>query len=190
MGLNADEFLTTKEAPRGADLAGILAALLRQSAISIHQIDRIIIGTGPGSFTGLRVVLGFVHGLTFQLPLPIGSVGTMRAAACAEPARLIISPAGKGVHFAHAPIAQGGALEIVTDDFLRSYPGTIASLSLEESVQRLPNKTVYGCHIAAALLQSQEIVWSRTISEKLAITPNYLRPVAAKTIKERSRTAT
>jgi tRNA threonylcarbamoyl adenosine modification protein YeaZ len=58
-----------------------LDALLKQSTLSVKDIEGIIVASGPGSFNGLRVGLGTAKGLAFSLSVPIVGIGTLEAAA-------------------------------------------------------------------------------------------------------------
>jgi len=57
------------------DQARILAPLTRDAltdaAWNLSTIDRLAIGTGPGSFTGLRVGFSFIRGLALAIKKPI-----------------------------------------------------------------------------------------------------------------------
>jgi tRNA threonylcarbamoyladenosine biosynthesis protein TsaB len=57
------------------DQARILAPLTRDVLIAaawdLSMIDRLAIGTGPGSFTGLRVGFSFIRGLALAIKKPI-----------------------------------------------------------------------------------------------------------------------
>ena len=56
---------------RGRDsssLAPWLTQLLQNSHLDINQIKRWTVGSGPGSFTGLRLAAAFVAGLAFDRP--------------------------------------------------------------------------------------------------------------------------
>lgn len=55
--------------------------LLKQTEFVLEDIDAIAISIGPGSFTGLRIGLGFAKGLAFSKGLPIIPVSTMMSLA-------------------------------------------------------------------------------------------------------------
>lgn len=55
--------------------------LLRETAISLHQLDGIGYGAGPGSFTGLRIACAVTQGLAFGAGLPVVGVSTLESIA-------------------------------------------------------------------------------------------------------------
>jgi tRNA threonylcarbamoyladenosine biosynthesis protein TsaB len=55
--------------------------LLRESAITLRQLDGIGYGAGPGSFTGLRIACAVTQGLAFGADLPVVGVSTLESIA-------------------------------------------------------------------------------------------------------------
>lgn len=55
--------------------------LLTQAAISLSQLDGILFGRGPGSFTGLRIACSIVKGLAYAHNLPVYPVSSLAAIA-------------------------------------------------------------------------------------------------------------
>ncbi len=53
--------------------------LLRESAITLRELDGIGYGAGPGSFTGLRIACAVTQGLALGADLPVVGVSTLRA---------------------------------------------------------------------------------------------------------------
>ena len=59
-------------------------ALLRDARAQPGDLDALVVGTGPGSFTGTRIGLALAQGLALALDLPAAGVSTLDALAAAR----------------------------------------------------------------------------------------------------------
>jgi len=61
-------------ATHSARLMPVIDSLLRETSRSIHEVQGIVLGLGPGSFTGLRIAASTVKGLAYALRVPVVGV--------------------------------------------------------------------------------------------------------------------
>ena len=78
--MRAQETLPMKSGHAEA-LMPLVARVRQQSGIAFQELDRIVVTTGPGSFTGLRVGLSAARGIALAAHKPVVGVTTLSAYA-------------------------------------------------------------------------------------------------------------
>lgn len=64
-------------------LLPMIQDLLLSANVSYQDLNGIVFGCGPGSFTGLRIACSVAQGLAYATDLPLYSVGSLQAIAAA-----------------------------------------------------------------------------------------------------------
>jgi tRNA threonylcarbamoyl adenosine modification protein YeaZ len=68
-------------------LPGMVEAAMDQAGLAFADLDRVVVATGPGSFTGLRVGIAAARGIGLVIERPVVGVATLQCHA--ETARAI-----------------------------------------------------------------------------------------------------
>lgn len=119
---DGEAFGMTRDLPRqGAEsLPLALANLLADAGLTVADLERVAVLSGPGSFTGLRAGLAFARGLARGRGIPLVLVPTFAAAAEAVPGpsdAVFVLDAGRGD--VHAAPRAGGAVSDAAPPRLR-----------------------------------------------------------------------
>lgn len=103
-----------------------LERLLQLASLKVAEITAIIVGRGPGSYSGLRVGVGSAKGLAFALGIPLVGVSTL--AQVAYPLRhrglpvCVVYPAGRDEFATASYRLDGGGLIEFQPERLRTIP--------------------------------------------------------------------
>mgnify|MGYP006158930571 CR=1 FL=1 len=76
-----EESFAVLERRHSQEVLGRLIDLMQSAGIGLSELDAIIFGQGPGSFTGVRIAVGVVQGLGFGLDIPVVPVSSLAAIA-------------------------------------------------------------------------------------------------------------
>jgi tRNA threonylcarbamoyladenosine biosynthesis protein TsaB len=104
-----------RENAHDASLQPLIEQVLAEAGWAPRQLDRLAVGIGPGSFTGLRVGIAFAHGLSEGLQIPLLGVSSLQAMAGAVSAqeprlRVPLLDARRGEFFLAAYAPDGSEL--------------------------------------------------------------------------------
>lgn len=203
------------ETSHNEEIDRLVKAVAARAEIQFSELSGLILGSGPGSFTGLRISFAYMKGLAFALKLPLyqySSIESCIYSFLAEPANPVfcsISDARRGEYFVSLQQVQNDSVKAIRPTQILSVeqvlkvlkeldgqkvlvncsPGTGEEFSMIES-RPLPqlSESIVQMHLHEAKFAGSEN--SFDLQKIAIIEPFYLREVAAKTLKDRGITLT
>jgi tRNA threonylcarbamoyl adenosine modification protein YeaZ len=104
--LVSDGEVLGERASLAATLLEDVDALFRQASARPRDLDALVVGTGPGSFTGTRVGIAVARGLALALGVEGAGVSTLDALAAGSEGALPLIDARRGEVFVPGPEAR------------------------------------------------------------------------------------
>lgn len=74
-----------RQGQHASHLVPAVATALAEAELGVRQLDGIVVGDGPGSFTGVRVAAATAKGMAAALGIPLWAVSSLAAAALSDP---------------------------------------------------------------------------------------------------------
>lgn len=113
------------------ELAPAVQAMLTRAGLESRQLTAIAVALGPGSFTGLRIGLGFAKGLATSLNLPLLGIPTLHILTAAQPSQaerlMAVLQAGRGRVCAQAFHWEDGGWTADGDPIIQSWDALLES---------------------------------------------------------------
>jgi tRNA threonylcarbamoyl adenosine modification protein YeaZ len=169
---------------QSAELLPRATSLLRANDVAFGDLTAVAVGTGPGSFTGLRVATALAKGLALGLGRPIVGVPSLAAwlAADAEATAAVARAGAREAYLA----ARDGMVRIVDRDDLAGLlgDGPVVAASELATAFELPNARSPRGARAIAEAAARRLAHDPTGDDLGPLEPIYLRAprgVAAET---------
>lgn len=183
------------------DLSSLVQSCFDESKRKFSNLENIIVGNGPGSFTGLRIGLSYAVGLASGLGSKVTPISSSHGAAIefVDPNTLVVvlGDARREEVFVSAFFSTD---KVIEDEIWRVSDINVKALEQQKNVKAsrivfvsqddiLGVNTVLPLHIARGLLavlrSSPSLPAYQGASFLGKIEPNYVRKASAKTLKER-----
>jgi len=95
-----------------SDLILTIGDVIQEAGVDLSELDGLVVGAGPGSFTGVRVAAATAKGLAHALDVPLWAVSSLEAGA----AGVDIDESEPSVDIREASHPDGGYERVLSDE--------------------------------------------------------------------------
>jgi tRNA threonylcarbamoyladenosine biosynthesis protein TsaB len=110
-------------------LIACIERYMKKSRLALDDFDALVVGSGPGSFTGLRIAFSVAKGFGVARGIPVVRVGSFHASAYAFKERhdriAVIGDARKGLVYAASFVVKKGTLAAIGETRLCDLAGFV-----------------------------------------------------------------
>lgn len=182
---------------KASALASCISQFLSSSGVSIKQINGLIVGDGPGSFTGLRVSWSLFKALAITLSCPLVSVCSLRIRAHSligkVPVIAVNRGAGRQKFFACGYDLEGSEklkIGVYTQESLLKEMERVGLVHAQIVSDDLDVISELEVNKPSKVVESMYLIAPKQSSEPVAVQlahihPNYVQAVNVLTIEER-----
>ena len=197
LGAETFEESLTSERAHASDLLPGFERLLERHAVRASDVERFVVGTGPGSFTGLRVAIALVLGLSRSTGAELACVPSTEAIAwthleSGQQGAWVLDARGGEVYFARYA-RSADSIEVVETPRV-AHPDELAGLIdddvrvfCDEATERLPFVEGRENRVVGALPRADAVLHlgceRAPLPQGAVPEPLYLRPFAARVRK-------
>ena len=167
-------------------LPGEIQKILSAHDVTLKQVTGFVLGLGPGSFTGLRIGLATMKGLSYALKIPIAGVSSLAAIALEGPEGVELSCAavvkkgelylGRYRREGQGVVALGPEQALTLSDFAAEvlrHPGLVLGPAIADYAERLE-----ALGVPRERLQASPLFPSAVCLARLAKLPSAFEPTA------------
>lgn len=126
------EICSLRGSRHGSELLPLIDKVFQVSGRQLQDVDGIGVVVGPGSFTGLRVAVATVKGLSYSLSKKVIGISTLEALVQTIPkslgrTRVMLDARGGEVYWATFEYQPNGGIVRITDDALDGLESVLTS---------------------------------------------------------------
>ena len=130
--------------------------VLTYSGISPSDIDLFSVAVGPGSFTGIRIGVATVKGLTFGRECPVCEVSTLEAMAYSTKDLVVVMEEESGVKTTSLR-CDGGAS---ANNFLMQFQSDVLGIDVDRPIEKESTAlgAVYLCGMGLKIFDKEKLI--------------------------------
>ncbi len=165
------------EAQQSEAIGAALAKAASAHPGAVKRLQAIVVGLGPGSFTGLRVGLALAKGMAYAGGVPLYGVSSLATLAASQDPGVVafMLEARRGEIFTGIyEVDDGGARELVADA-LSTAEGFAAARAGFPTARVLSDAQLRPMRVAWSLLLAEERMRKRSADDVATLVPRYLK---------------